>query len=165
MKTRVILATLVALATIVGGSVMAYRRGMVRQPAICQLCGRDIPRQTAFRVETRDGSLAACCPSCAMHYMRHHPGRIRQAFATDFDSGRPIPAQSASYDQGGDVQYCTAHQPSVERGPLGVNARVYDRCLPTLVAFDSRSEAEAYQKQHGGRLLTYDQAMESVKSQ
>jgi hypothetical protein len=97
--------------------------------------------------------------------MLHHPTSVRQALATDFASGRVIPAATAYYDEGGDVQYCTAGHPPVERGPQGVRRRAYDRCLPALVAFATRDEAEAYRKQHGGRILSYDQAVETVRTQ
>jgi nitrous oxide reductase accessory protein NosL len=32
-----------------------------------------------------------------------------------------------------------------------------------LVAFKTRAEAETYQKEHGGRVLNYAQAVQSVK--
>lgn len=54
---------------------------------------------------------------------------------------------------------------AVEREPQGVAVRAYDRCLPTLVAFKTRSEAEDYRKQHGGRVLTFAEAMKSVQEQ
>ena len=53
----------------------------------------------------------------------------------------------------------------MEREPEGVRVRVYDRCLPTLVAFATRDEAETYRQQHGGRILTYTEAVESVRAQ
>jgi hypothetical protein len=100
-----------------------------------------------------------------MHHIINHPGLVRQAWATDFDSGHMIPAQSAYYDVGGDVQYCTAHASPVERTPLGVQVRTYDRCLPTMVAFSSRDEAETYRQQHGGRVVTYNQVLEHIRQQ
>jgi nitrous oxide reductase accessory protein NosL len=43
--------------------------------------------------------------------------------------------------------------------------REYDRCLPTLAAFKSPQEAEAYQQQHGGRVLSYSQVIARVREQ
>jgi hypothetical protein len=115
-------------------------------------------------VETGKGTLTACCPRCAMHYMLDHADQIRGARATDYASGRLIDAKAAYYDEGGDLQYCTLHDPAVERGPNdGVRQRVYDRCLPVLVAFASRDDAEAYQRRYGGRVLDYEQALTSVR--
>lgn len=163
-RRKSILLAIVALVAIAGVALVAYRWEAPKQPLICQICGRDVPRQTEFRVETRKGTLTACCPRCAMHYMIDHPQQIRGAHATDYATGRLIEAKSAYYDEGGDVQYCTRHDPAVERGPSdGVRVRVYDRCLPVLVAFASREEAETYRQQHGGRVLNYEQALESVR--
>jgi hypothetical protein len=154
----------VALVAIGAVALVAYRWEASKQPLVCQICGRDVPKQTEFHVDTADGTLTACCPRCAMHYMLDHPSQIRGARATDYATGHVIEAKSAYYDEGGDLQYCTLHKPTVERGPDdGVRMRVYDRCLPVLVAFASRDEAEAYSRQYGGRVLTYEQALESVR--
>jgi hypothetical protein len=164
IRAKSILLTITALVAIGGVALVAYRWEGRKQPLVCQICGRDVPKQTEFRVETSKGTLTACCPRCAMHYMIDHPRQIRGARATDYATGRLVEAKTAYYDEGGDVQYCTLHSPTFERGPSdGVRMRVYDRCLPVLVAFASREEAEAYRRQHGGRVLTYDQALESVR--
>jgi hypothetical protein len=165
VRAKPMLVMVVALAAIVGVSFLAYRWEAPRHPAICQICERDIPKQTAFRMDTSEGTIMACCPTCAMHFMLHHPEGVRQALATDFGSGRMISAATAYYDEGGDTQYCTAMHPPVERGPQGVSMRVYDRCLPTIVAFATADEAEAYRKLHGGRILSYEQALTSVRAQ
>jgi len=165
MRTKSVLVTLAALAAIVVGGLTVYRWRASQHPDLCQMCNRDIPKQTAFRMDTTHGTVMACCPRCAMHHIINHPGLVRHAWATDFHSGRMIPAQSAYYDEGGDVQYCTAHESPVERTPMGVQMRTYDRCLPTLVAFAKQDEAEAYRQQHGGRVVTYNQALEDVRQQ
>lgn len=165
MRPRSVLVTVLAIAAIVGVSLAVHRWEASRQPPDCQICGRKIPKQIAFRIETAHGTIFACCPRCAMHHIIDHPGEARKELATDLDTGHLIPAQSAYYDEGGDVQYCTAHRPSVERGPEGISRRVYDRCLPVLVAFSTRDEAEAYRRQHGGRVLTYDEALATIRNQ
>lgn len=164
MRARSVVLTVVGLLTLAVVAWASYRVTASRQPLVCQICGRDVPKQTEFRIETRKGTLTACCPRCAMHYMLDHSGKIRAARATDYGSGRLIDARTAYYDEGGDLQFCTRHDPAVDRGPRdGLRVRVYDRCLPVLVAFASREEAEAYRSQHGGRVLTYRQALESVR--
>lgn len=164
MRTKSVLLTLVGIVALVGLGLASYRLMAPKRPLVCQICGRDVPKQTEFRIETTKGTLTACCPRCAMHYMIDHSGEVRGARATDYGSGHLVDARTAYYDEGGDVQYCTRHDPSMERGPNdGVRLRVYDRCLPVLVAFASRDEAEAYRREHGGRVLTYQQALESVR--
>jgi hypothetical protein len=164
MKKGPIIFTLAVLA-LAGFSFLAYRKIIPAQPVLCQICDRHIPKQTAYNLDTSSGTVKACCPACAMHYVMHHQGEVHGAWATDFNSGRMIPAKTAYYDGGGDVQYCTAHMPSVERGPQGVSERVYDRCMPALVAFASRDEADAYRQKHGGRVVTYEEALASLRSE
>lgn len=165
MRTQTVLIALAAVVAIVAAGLVVYRWEIPKYPTMCQICGREIPKQTVFRIETKHGTIYACCPRCAMHHMIDHPGEARNEWATDLATGRQIPAQSAYYDEGGDVQYCTAHTPPVERTPMGVQVRTYDRCLPTLVAFATRDEAEAYRQQHGGRVVTYNEALDDVRHQ
>jgi hypothetical protein len=166
MKARhigILIAVLAALATV---AFVSSRWEARREPALCQICGRQISKQTEFRMTKADGvMLDACCARCAMHYMLDHPGTVKDAWATDYTSGRKIVAASAYYDEGGNVQYCTVHAPRVEREPEGMRVRTYDRCLPTLVAFATRDDAAAYQHEHGGRVLTYQEALDGVRSQ
>ncbi|MEJ2007593.1 MAG: hypothetical protein P8Z30_05440 [Acidobacteriota bacterium] len=166
MLKKPVLVTVLAIAAIVATGYLAHRLETPKVPAVCQICGRGISRQTGFRIETAHGTIYACCPSCAMHHMINHPGEARKELATDFNSRRLIPARSAYYDLGGDVQYCTRRNPSIKRVPgQGVEMRVYDRCLPVLVAFANKDEAEAYRRQHGGRVVTFDQALQEVRNQ
>jgi len=161
---RLSIIVLVA-AMVIAVGFLIHRVTSSTQPADCQICGRMISKQTEFRIETTHGTIYACCPRCAMHHIINHPGDARAEWATDFTSGKLIPAGSAYYDEGGDVQYCTRHDPAMERAPdQGVKVRVYDRCLPVLVAFASKEDAEAYEHQHGGRVVTFQQALEDTRT-
>lgn len=164
MNRREFWITAVAFAAIVAVSVLAYRR-VARAPAdLCQVCQRSLHAGVTYHLEMADGTReAACCPRCGMHLQVERPGLVRRAWATDLATSEEIPAATAVYVEGGDVEYCTMHEAPVRRAPEGVAARDYDRCLPTLVAFKIRGEAEQYQAQHGGRVLEGMQAMESVK--
>jgi hypothetical protein len=85
------------------------------------------------------------------------------AWATDVNTGESVAAESATYVEGGDVQYCTHGDQPMTREPHGISMREYDRCLPTLAAFKTPQEAETYQQQHGGCVLSYAQAFASVR--
>lgn len=166
MKAKSVLIAVAVILLAVGAGFLAHRWEGPKVPTVCQICGRNIPKQTAFRIDTSHGTIYACCPRCAMHHIIDHPGEAHKEFATDLDSGRMIPAKSAYYDEGGDVQYCTRPNPAIRRVPgQGVETRVYDRCLPVLVAFANKDEAEAYRKMHGGRVVTFGQALQDVRNQ
>lgn len=165
MRGKRLSITILIVALGIGAAWLLHREFSPKQPVVCEICGRGMMKQVEFRIETGHRAIYACCPGCAMHHIINHPGEARQELATDFNSGRMIPARSAYYDMGGDVQYCTRHDPSIQRAPgQGVEMRVYDRCLPVLVAFASKDAAEAYRQQHGGHVVTFDQALETVRN-
>ena len=163
MKLCDTLVTLLALAVISLTSYFAYRYEARPNPNSCNICNRPIHPGMSFLVETDGRTEHACCPRCGMHYALNNPGKAQKLWATDMNSGKMIPAQTAYYDEGGNINYCAAHGEAVQRQPQGVSVRDYDRCLPTLVAFKTRAEAETYQSEHGGRVLNYAEAVQSVK--
>jgi transcription elongation factor Elf1 len=167
MKTREIVVTLIALLAIGATSFFAYRYEQRRDMAgMCPFCDRMVHPVTAYRLKVNGHEVAACCPRCGMHaQMNQEQGKPEAAWATDVNTGESIAAESATYVEGGDVQYCTHGDETVTREPHGVSVREYDRCLPTLAAFKTPQEAETYQQQHGGRVLSYTQALASVREQ
>lgn len=166
MKMKEGVVTAIALVAIALVSVLAYRHEVRSEEEFCKLCSRPLHAAVTYELELKDGTHErTCCPRCAMHYQAARPETVSQTWATDLASGKRIPADTATYAEGGDVEYCTAGEPPVRREPQGVAVRDFDRCLPTLAAFATRDEAEAYRAQHGGRVLNYSQALESVKAQ
>lgn len=167
MKAREILITMVALVAIGVTSFFAYRYEQKRKTAgMCPFCERMVHPVTAYRMKIGNHVMVACCPRCGMHaQLRETQGNSGAASATDVNTGESVAAESATYVEGGDVQYCTHGDQPMTREPNGVSMRDYDRCLPTLAAFKTSQEAEAYQQQHGGRVLSYAQALASVRVQ
>ena len=163
MKLRETLLTFLALMAIGGASYLAYRYETRSSPNFCNICNRPIHAGMAFLVQTDGHTEHACCPRCGMHYAVNHSDKVQKVWATDLNSGESIPGETAYYDEGGNIDYCAAHGEAVQRQPQSVSVREFDRCLPTLVAFKTRGEAETYQKEHGGRVLTYAEAVQSVK--
>lgn len=164
MKLRESLITGVALAAIALVSVLAYRHEVRPEEEFCKLCSRPLHAAVTYELDLKDGTHErTCCPRCAMHYQVSRPEWVDRGWATDLGSGKKIAADSAFYVEGGDVEYCTVGKHLVRKEPASVAERDFDRCLPTLVAFATRDEAEAYRSQHGGRVVDFSAAIESVK--
>jgi hypothetical protein len=164
MKWKEAIITLAAIGVITAVGFWAFRSVSRPPQDLCRVCERGLHAGVTYRLELSAGHEDACCPRCGMHYEIEHPGAVKKAWATDLTTGEFVAAQSAYYVEGGDVEYCTMHSTPVEREPQGVRVREYDRCLPSLVAFRTQQEAEAYQKRHGGQVFDYRQAMERVKA-
>jgi nitrous oxide reductase accessory protein NosL len=93
----------------------------------------------------------------------HNPDKVASAHATDYATGKTIAAAQAFYVEGSDVHHCDPQR--VMRNEVGdLYMMDWHRCEPGLVAFGSREAAAAFQTQHGGRILSFDEAKETVKA-
>ncbi len=164
MRSREVWITVLSLAMIAAVSLVAYHFVSAPPSGACQICERPLHYGVHYELVLKDGTKeTACCARCGMHLAIERPGEVKAAWATDLASGEMIAADQAWYVEGGDQEFCTLHSPSVVREPAGVARRAYDRCLPQLVAFRTREQAEAYLAEHGGRVLNYELALQSVK--
>lgn len=161
MKKYVFSAAMFGLAVLVGFALLRY---MKREDLkVCQVCSRPVHTGMGYRLELAGKSEIACCPRCGIHYDLSHPGAVRQAFARDFNTGNEILAQEAYYVEGGNEAYCAHVQPQERKQLQSIVELVFDRCTPPMLAFAAQDGANKYRAEHGGRLLNYAQARESVR--
>ncbi len=105
---------------------------------------------------TNGKTVQTCCPRCGLHYLKVRGQTARTFEATDYASDQWIDATKAVYVSGSDVSHCGTEE--ARRDAYGCCAiKAYDRCLPSLIAFATPDAAQAFQKQHGGNLLTFAQ--------
>jgi hypothetical protein len=89
-------------------------------------------------------------------------GRVLDA--VDFTSKKPIPAAEAIYLEGSDIMECCSA--TGYRSDEGAYQEMdYDRCMPSLLAFARREDAEIVQQKHGGRIISFEEARQSVARQ
>lgn len=108
----------------------------------CAVCGMyiDLYERTAHVVYFDDGSSKwACSLSCAAKLINENEGRIEKVLAADSLTGKLINAKDAFYLEGSDVP-----------GVMSYTSRI---------AFSSMSDAEAFKREHGGRILPFDEAL------
>jgi hypothetical protein len=152
------------LVGIVGaGGYFSYRY-FVLPSHECEICGRAVHSAHYSAVVLKSGrQIEACCPRCAMHYELSMPGQVAHLSVSDNASGRAIEAQTAHYVEGSDQQPCMSASEQAPREPGVEYDLKFDRCLPSLIAFQDEAAARDFQGQHGGRLLSFAQALDSVK--
>jgi hypothetical protein len=163
MRIRNVFVGFLLLAVVGGGSYFAYRR-LVLPSNQCDVCGREIHAGHESIVLLKTGKkLQACCPRCALHHERHHPGQVTGVLVADHTIGEKVRAQDAVYVEGSDEMPCMPESATPPREPGVEYQRAYDRCVPSLLAFKDEVAARKFLAAHGGRLLSYGQVLESVK--
>lgn len=107
----------------------------------CAMCGKRPPRRTAWVITTEAGErLYACCAHCGLLEL-HHMNGARSALATDFLYGQMVNVYQASFVLGSAVTLC---------------------CVPSVLCFATRDNAERYQRGFGGEALDFEGAMAAI---
>jgi nitrous oxide reductase accessory protein NosL len=163
MKIRNALAGLAFLLVVAGLAYLGYRH-FVPPRHQCDICGRPVYSDLKATVFLKGGGrIDACCARCALHFGTQRLGEVQRLTVDDTNTGENLDATEAAYVEGSEIEACHPASDAPLR-ELGVQYDLrFDRCLPSLLAFKSESEAGAFQKQHGGRVLSYAQAVESVR--
>jgi hypothetical protein len=163
MGMRNLLVGFLLVGLVAAGGYFAYHY-FVLPSHQCEICGRAVHATHYSTVVLKDGRrIEACCPRCAMHYEHNMPGQVAHLSVSDTASGRAIEAQRAVYVEGSDRELCMNAAEDAPREPGVEFDRKFDRCLPSLIAFGDEAAAHEFQRQHGGRLLSFAQALESVR--
>ncbi len=152
---RQIAAILLPLAVLAGvGYYLSHQEHLD-----CDICKRHLHEEISYKIFLSSGDvLDACCPRCGLRFERANDDVVAAKVA-DFTTGELVPAEGAYYVEGSMVHLC-AHD-LIQRDAMGVLYRlVWDRCLPSLVAFKTKGQAELFRRQHGGEINTYRQVME-----
>lgn len=130
----------------------------LQEKAVCSICHRAMHEQTAFRIQLRDRSTKeVCCPRCGLHFMKERDD-VAAAEAKDFHTGERLSARNAFYVEGSSVHPCCGDMAEMDRSGVRYDL-AWDRCLPSLIAFNSREAAEAFRKQKGGVIKLYEELL------
>lgn len=134
-----------------------------RAPRSCPVCRREECRGFAFRILLANGkTLDTCCPRCGLEYLHAINQQARTMAATDFNNGKWVDAAQAVYVMGSDVSHCSMNE--AQRDAYGCcYYKSFDRCEPSVLAFASKEEAQAFTKLHNGRLLDYEDLRAEVE--
>jgi ribosomal protein L24E len=165
MKAKTIIPALILIILAVIGSSVFFLEKREMNASVCSICGREIHPAWAFTITFNDGRKQTfCCAKCGIVTMLNQRPKVRSGTATDFPTGRKLSAQNAFYVWGSDAEHCATPQKSdwTNSQPMQLT---WDRCIPSLVAFDTRHDAEQFQGQHGGTVVIYSESLTLIQSQ
>jgi nitrous oxide reductase accessory protein NosL len=163
MIRRSSVAGLLLVVLVAGLAYVGYRR-FVMPAHGCDVCGRDRHAGMEAVVSLENGKrVETCCARCALHFQAGQPHQVARITVEDHDTGEEIDARSAVYLEGTDTAGCAPASENTPREPGVPYGRTFDRCLPSLIAFETAARAREFQRAHGGRLLSLDEASEHVR--
>lgn len=163
MRTKNVIAASVGLTLVVAALAIGWYFSHDEPPEYCQLSGRMI-HPHMLTVVTIDGKRRyACCARCALTYQEQTRIRTKILSVTDYISGRSIDAQKAYFVNGSHIEPCAAPAVNREEGRTPY-VRLFDRCLPSLLAFTSKKQAEDFTARNGGKVTTLEDLEKQINS-
>ncbi|HEY4492986.1 MAG TPA: nitrous oxide reductase accessory protein NosL [Acidobacteriota bacterium] len=151
---RIWIITVISAIALVG-SLFLFQ-SCSRKAAQCPLCEREIHQGMQVKLTHNHIPMQACCMACALTY-KAQTENVEIESATDFLSETSIEPWNAFYVVASDISPCI-QDPKVQkfiREPHAALHACYDRCEPGILAFRSRSEAQKFQKEHGGYIRQF----------
>ena len=140
VKQHGMFMTAMAAALVLASTVQAGERES------CKLCGMYIDQyqKTSAIITTKDGGVEKTCGGSDMLRMVADAGSVN-AFASvivhDWASGKEIAAADATYV---------------------IGSNLMPDMIPNFIAFADQDEAKAFMTEHGGAILTFDQALQAI---
>jgi nitrous oxide reductase accessory protein NosL len=132
-------ASLFIAALLVIGS---YTNARAAEREGCVVCGMylDLYERTRLDICFIDGTTKSTCSlACAAGVINQNRDRIKGVRVADFPTGKLFDADNAYFLEGSDVP-----------GVMTYTSRL---------AFYSKAQALTFQKKHGGRIITFEQAL------
>ncbi len=116
---------------------------MTQSPAVdsnqCAMCNKLISERTVFIVQFENGGQKrACCAHCGL-MIQNQSKNAQQSLTADYLYGHIISANQAIFILGSDLTVC---------------------CVPSVLSFGSRQDAEKFQKGFGGTLANMEEAIQ-----
>jgi hypothetical protein len=140
MRRNLLLGLILSLVFLIGSQVWADPEG-------CSVCGMDVSKYTHVKyvVTATDGkTYTTCGVQCGLTIQIRLGDQFKSALATDLITHREVEASKAFY---------------VYKGT------VITDMAPGFIAFATKMNAEKFQKGFGGKVVTYQEALEIWKDQ
>jgi nitrous oxide reductase accessory protein NosL len=107
----------------------------------CGQCGMELSKyqRTKYEIQWSDGTVTKTCGvQCGLTQQILHRQKYKSSVAKDYFSGNTFDAQTGYYVFGG---------------------RIVSDMAPGFIAFKLRTDAEEFQKESGGRVLSFSEAL------
>ncbi len=130
-------------------------------PTECKVCRREIHAAARAVIEVDGKREAVCCVRCAMTLDEQEQKPVRLVEVTDYVRRTALAPKDAFYVEGSRIVLCRSHEAHVDEAKHP-QARIFDRCEPSVYAFSRREEADAFAAENGGVVLRLGELMKEI---
>ena len=106
-------------------------------------------------VAVLDGKRATyCCPACALSEHQQSGKPVHVVELTDYLTNASLKPETSFVVRNSDVNPCLQHHPAIGENSQPLEER-FDRCAPSVLAFQDQRAAAAFAGEHGGQVLKF----------
>jgi hypothetical protein len=154
MQRRNVFASIVAILVLAGLGYSAWRFVKVRSAQSCQACDRLVHAHMKTVAIVDGKSANYCCPACALSVHQQSGKKVQVVELTDYLSSVPLKPANSYVVRNSDVNPCLQHHPAVGENHQPLESH-FDRCAPSVLAFQDQKLAQTFAGEHGGQVLKY----------
>jgi hypothetical protein len=156
MTGRRWLVVLAVVAVAVGLGYTVVTAYLHSQPEQCYACQRAVHAHMRTVALLKGKPRVFCCPACALSEHEQEGRPIQITELTSFLTGAKLSPAGAFLVKGSDVNMCARTQELIgaDKRPADLQ---FDRCSPSLLAFEHRPDAEQFAREHGGQVLPFSE--------
>jgi hypothetical protein len=129
---------------------------------VCRVCSRPIHEMTRSVGLLNGKREVFCCPTCALTEHHQSGEKVKLVEVSDFNTRTPLAPADAIFVAGSDLNCCVENHVLVGQHEQ-ISPMEFDRCSPSIFAFAQRKEAETFQKQHGGTILSFEELLSAYQ--
>lgn len=156
MQRRSTIIAIVAIVALAGLGYSAWHYVRERGAQSCQACMRPIHAHMKT-VAIVDGKRALyCCPACALSVHQQSGKKVQVVELTDYLNNTPLKPEDSYLVRNSDVNPCLQHHPAVGEDNQPLESH-FDRCSPSVLAFQDQKSAAAFANEHGGQVVKYSE--------
>lgn len=156
MQRKSVFASLIALLVLVGLGYSGWRYVKDRNAQSCEACRRPVHSHMKT-VGIVDGERTVyCCPACALSDHQQSGKPVQVVELTDYLTDSPLKPANSYVVRNSDVNPCLQHKPAVGESHQPLESH-FDRCAPSVLAFQDQRSANEFAGQHGGQVFRFSQ--------
>ncbi len=155
MQRSSIVTGLVAILVLLGLGYAGWRFVAERSGEVCRACARPVHAHMRT-VAILDGRRETyCCPACALSEHQQSGQPVEVVELTDYLTNGPLKPGSSFIVRNSDMNPCLQHHhPEVSENSQPLESH-FDRCSPSVLAFQDQKSAAAFAGEHGGQVTKF----------
>jgi hypothetical protein len=154
MQQKNLVVTLIAMLVLAGLGYSAWRYVAERSGQSCKACARPVHAHMKT-VAILDGKRATyCCPACALSEHQQSGKPVQVVELTDYLTNTSLKPETSYVVRNSDMNPCLQHHPAIGEDSQPLESH-FDRCNPSVLAFQDQKTAAAFASEHGGQILKF----------